>query len=122
MDGNLLPFACIISGKEIPNKPWVTRLIELAIAGSLGGAFSLGVFFTKLDSRIDTATAAIKIVQSNLDVHDRKNTDYREQHARQDAEERLRQEAKRVEEDKKWEARITRMENCFIYHNCERRR
>lgn len=108
MSYDWMPFACLMTGGEIPNKPFVTRLIELGIVSVVSSSFVLGYWISKQDNKIDAVAAEVKVVQRNLDDHDTRNRQYREEHARYEA-----------IEDAKWDQRIQRMEACFIYRNCE---
>ena len=98
-----IPFATAITGKVPMNSPWVTRLAELVIVGIVSGVST----FKSLE--YDVAALNTKLV-----AHEKQNSDYRA-----DMEKKRTEETRvRAEEDRKWDIRIQRIENCFILRNC----
>lgn len=91
-----IPFATVITGKSPINAPWMTRLAELTIVGIVS---SIGT--------IRTLESDVGNLKSKFEAHERQNTSYREQAARDS-----------LETDKKWDQRIQRLENCFIQRTC----
>lgn len=91
-----IPFATAVAGKVQVNPPWMTRLAELVIVGMVS---SYGT--------IKTLEYEVTTLKTQFVVHEKQNTEYRVQAAKD-----------RSDDDRKWDARIARLENCFIVRNC----
>ena len=90
------PFVATIIGKTPDAVPWATRLVELAIVGVVS---SYGT--------IKTLENDVGILKQQLARNEQMDSEYRASAARQ-----------RQEDDRKWDGRIQRLENCFILRNC----
>ena len=94
------PFACLITGRMVV-KPIFTRIVEGILIGAVGAGFALAVSFRVLERDV----AELKV---DLKVHEKLNEDYRN-----------RMLTEKHIDDSKWDARITRLENCFIRRDCK---
>lgn len=84
-----IPFAAAVTGKPPMNAPWITRLAELAIVGIVS---SIGT--------IRALESDVSNLKTQFAAHERQNV------------------ADRAEDDRKWDQRIQRLENCFIQRTC----
>lgn len=91
-----VPFVGIVTGKSVGDSPLLTRFVELIIVGALSAFTTIKA----LENDVSKLT-------TRFESHEKQNTEYREKTARD-----------KVEEDRKWDSRIQRLENCFISRTC----
>ncbi|MDA8260209.1 MAG: hypothetical protein M0Z99_32025 [Betaproteobacteria bacterium] len=89
-----IPLAGLVTGKLYA--PFLTKVIELLIVGVISSVITLNTLAN------DIANLKIQFV-----TNEKQNADYREKTARE-----------KTDDDKKWDARISRLENCFISRMC----
>jgi hypothetical protein len=105
-----IPFAGVVAGTGTqPALP--TRIFELLIVGAISSVTTLKAMEMDVSALKDSfkALAATTITRTEFNMHTQQNTGYRERMAKE-----------KVDEDRKWDARITRLENCFILRECKK--
>jgi hypothetical protein len=91
----------MVTGKDESVK---RRFIDHIISAS---ASALVLFFVGWLAGYTELKADVLSMKNNFTTHEKQNAQYREDQAKA-----------REKDDKKWDDRITRIENCFIIRNC----
>ena len=104
-----VPLAGLITGKM--DSPFFTRIAEMLIVGIVSGFVTLKALENDV-ANLGKDVLTLKnssITHVEFDMHKKQNEEYRDRMAKE-----------KEEYDRKWDARITRLENCFILRECKR--